>query len=610
MAKIKIKKEDYNRTADLEQKMKFFSRNHDEFGDIIVLKDPKTRQEIMMKEKEIDNLEEFALELNKTINRSNFTHPNLLKFIDYSTISKQDGGYYDSKIRLFYEHHDINLKRAITNRKKLGLDFTNEEITYLFYDLIEACAYLENKGVSHGDLSPDCILLSDEGKFILGDKLKYKAKFPQNLIDRYIRNRNMYISPEIFTGIKKRDSRELENLISYKNDVFILGMCFLSAGNLFPPTKIFQKQQKSVDRNLLEKYIQNFETRYSNNYLICKILRKMLCLEPINRPSFLDLKYSLPNKSDIEKYFFPLRLLKKKKRQITMNRTNPSLNTTQVSKGSNKINIIQQQDHKNFFDINIKGIPKPKKIHSNQSQQNINFLQQNVKNNQNQNIKKFLQNQNLLKTQNNPNLLKNHINSHNFHTNQAQKNHKTKQNRGLTRNQSFTLTKPNPKAYPKHRQTNLYTNYNTNRELLDHNHNNNPLKRNYSHKKTNSNFVYHNQTNLHPHNIHKNHHNERISNNSKNHHNERISNNTKNNLLKNYGNDYGRQKSNSFYNGGYNSNRVINNTNNKKNEFLNMKTHKKNNNPPVSGKNKVNKPPVNIRKKTYKKQKSNFQIFD
>lgn len=641
MSKIKIKKEDYNRTANLEQKMKFFHRYNAEFGDIIVLKDPKTRQEIMMKQKELESLEEFASELHRTINRSNFTHPNLLKFVDYSTISTQEGGFYDSKIRLFYEYHQNTIKSEISIRKKNGYDFASEEITYLFYDMIEACAYLENKGVSHGDLCPEIILLSEEGKFVLGDKLRYKARFPQNLIDRYIRNRNLYVSPEVFDGIKKRDSRELENLISYKSDVFVMGLCFLEVGILFEPTKIFEKTLKKVDSKLLEKFILNFETRYGNNYLVCSILRKMLEIDPINRPSFLDLKYALPNREDIEKYFFPLRSNKKRPMKINRNlNTNPnSLNTTQVS--NNNKNLVK--DQMNFFDQNIQS----KKLMNNPINLQNNNLLINPNNLQKNNLllnPNNLRKNNLLQNPNNiqkPNLLKNpnnfqKKNSNNFPNQnfQKQKNpsnlHRNKtfqhsnnpfhapnkktnllknpnqyltnrppktQTGGLNRNQSFNLKKPQIPQNQKRRQTDYYQNHKNpqnpqnpqNLQNPQNNQNfNNPLKRNFSHKKSNSNFIYNAPKNGNPQN----------SRNTQQFQNK--------NLLRNFQNDL-RKKSNSFHNSGYNSNRVIK-KNNKSNKILNMKTHKKNVKEKVE---RVVNPPLNVlKKKTYKKQKSNFQIFD
>lgn len=48
----------------------------------------------------------------------------------------------------------------------------------MLYETVLALAYMQEKDFFHGELSPDIILETSDGHFLIGDKLKYRATFP------------------------------------------------------------------------------------------------------------------------------------------------------------------------------------------------------------------------------------------------------------------------------------------------------------------------------------------------------------------------------------------------------------------------------------------------
>lgn len=296
-------KQDYDKVCSIEQKVKFFKRESKGFGDATIVRNTTTKEHYLIKEKVFNNEKEFEFEIKKTKNRPTINHKNMLRFHDYSTISKIDKASKHLKIRLFYDYWENSLESEVLMRRTHGNDFSIEEITYLFYDMITVCAFLESKEVNHGGICPSVILINNQHRFLLGDRLSQKASYPQNQIDKFIRNEKLYIAPEVFKYIKNKDSRALENANRFKSDVFTLGMVFLEIGVMSDVTGIYNRRLDEVDRTTLQKYMNLFENRYINNPFICSVLRKMLEIDDYKRPTFNDLIYALPELAIVKQYF-------------------------------------------------------------------------------------------------------------------------------------------------------------------------------------------------------------------------------------------------------------------------------------------------------------------
>jgi len=303
MIEQKVEKEDFEKRCDLETTLKYLKRLDGEFGDVIVIKNYATKQEFMMKERVFSDKESFVEELLRTKKRATLKHPNLLPFVAYSTSTKIDKADQIYKLRTFYEYFATNVRRGMEERRVRGSDYTLEEMTYMVYDTIMAGAFLQEKDLQHGDISPDIILQTNDGHFLVGDKLKYRSKHPQNLVDKYIRGERLYISPEVYYFIRTRNSEGLDRMDNFKSDVFILGLSILEAGIMTNVTEIYRRSSNSVDKDMLKGFIDVFESRYGENPLACAILKKMLEVEEIKRPDFIDLKYALPYYQEVLTYF-------------------------------------------------------------------------------------------------------------------------------------------------------------------------------------------------------------------------------------------------------------------------------------------------------------------
>ena len=143
-----LSKELLEKVSAVEPQVKFFKREDKAFGDVVIARNTDTKRHYLIKEKVYTNAAEFKAEAGRLQKRLALSHSNLLKFHDYSTISKIDDSGECYKLRLYFDYCDNSLDKEMLKRKARAEDFPTEELLLMASDLISACAYLEEKGGS------------------------------------------------------------------------------------------------------------------------------------------------------------------------------------------------------------------------------------------------------------------------------------------------------------------------------------------------------------------------------------------------------------------------------------------------------------------------------
>ncbi len=188
-------------------------------------------------------------------------------------------------------------EKEIKNRKKSKNYYSEKEIIKIFKTLIKSLAVLQKENISHRDIKPQNILLfveNHEIKYKLGDfgeaKELIQGDKPTN--KQTLRGTELYMSPILFYGLRKKTVKKYIKHNPYKSDVFSLGLCFLFASTLcFESLYDVRELQNNVSiRIRIEKYLKN---RYS--YDIINLISKMLDINETSREDFIELE------KDIEK---------------------------------------------------------------------------------------------------------------------------------------------------------------------------------------------------------------------------------------------------------------------------------------------------------------------
>lgn len=101
----------------------------------------------------------------------------------------------------------------------------------------------------------------------------------------------VYISPEILKCIQNSDLQNLKNVNRFKNDIFCLGLTLMELGLLKSLTKVVTKE-KIFDNTLLTNYFNQFKNEYKNNKLLVAMVKSMIELIPLKRPTAIGRKAS------------------------------------------------------------------------------------------------------------------------------------------------------------------------------------------------------------------------------------------------------------------------------------------------------------------------------
>ena len=183
-------------------------------------------------------------------------------------------------------------EKEISERKKINAYYEEKELFIIMHQLISTLALLQKNHITHRDIKPQNILISN-GVFKLSDFGEARTLKRSGVIISRVRGTELFMSPILFHGLRHRLSQVGHN--TFKSDVFSLGFCFLLAASLTFNSlySIREVNDIKVIEELLDKYLSG---RYSKK--IIEIILDMLQVDENLRPDFITLekKYFLKEK--------------------------------------------------------------------------------------------------------------------------------------------------------------------------------------------------------------------------------------------------------------------------------------------------------------------------
>ena len=134
------------------------------------------------------------------------THPNIIKC--FGLLREPP------LVSLVLQAADSDLSREMRRRKKLCLEFLDEEVWNWAKQGLDALAYLQERSIVHRDVKPSNLLLTNEGVLMLTDFGVSDSGSSQTDEDEQLKGTPLYLSPEVLEG---RNA-------SHKADVWALGV--------------------------------------------------------------------------------------------------------------------------------------------------------------------------------------------------------------------------------------------------------------------------------------------------------------------------------------------------------------------------------------------------
>lgn len=230
------------------------------------------------------NTEKANKYITEIINLSRVSTHNLsLKLIDWRISDHKE----KKKIEIITEYCSRgNLEIYLLSKSAKNQYYTYQEIVKIYKDFIEYFALLQQNGISHRDIKAQNIFITEDGDFRVGDFGSSKIIIG-NKENHTISGTESYLSPELREGYHEYLNRRGGLQIKYspfKSDVYSLGLVFFFIYTL----NIIDSDFDIHDMQKLDDFL-NMRLNEIGHYPIRMLLKKMLELNPDNRPDFIEL---------------------------------------------------------------------------------------------------------------------------------------------------------------------------------------------------------------------------------------------------------------------------------------------------------------------------------
>ena len=188
------------------------------------------------------------------------------------------------------EKMERDVEQECIIRYKYKKFYTENNLIDILCQLILACSSLQKHSICHGDIKPQNILILN-GIYKLCDFGEVKIIAPEGLIEQDIGGTELYMSPKLFFGMKRKEKSVIHN--AYKSDVFSLALCMLLMATF--NYDILVQIREVIDMEKIKNVVNQFlSKRYSDNLISFLLL--MLEIDENKRPDFIQLENDLIKK--------------------------------------------------------------------------------------------------------------------------------------------------------------------------------------------------------------------------------------------------------------------------------------------------------------------------
>ena len=271
---------------------------HPAFGDIKIYSSPTSGDYIALKTITKDSKSYDQSLLSKLNLYQSTISQFIIRLHSFEIQEHKEYCTSTNQISLLFDYFPKTLKNEIFTRKQENVIFQETELIHIFLTILSALEGLCSLNLPYSDLTPDNILLSRSGICQLtpiDDIIALTAY--QKLL--YGSKKGFYTSPEVLMALKQKIKDFEENV--EKCNIFSLAIILLEAMSFEKIETFYDLNEFRVKFENIEKFLS--ECSFNENFKF--LLRKMLEIEPIKRPSYGELLTEL---NDYRENFLGIKL--------------------------------------------------------------------------------------------------------------------------------------------------------------------------------------------------------------------------------------------------------------------------------------------------------------
>ncbi|CAK87362.1 unnamed protein product (macronuclear) [Paramecium tetraurelia] len=216
---------------------------------------------------------------------------NLIDFMILETVSADKYAQSQQFAYLLMEKGQQNLDSYIKIRKHF---IDTEELHKILEQLINIFEHLQQKNIAHRDIKLENLLIMEPFQIKACDVgCSTQIETIQTIS---VVGTKSYLAPELLNA----ETSKLKHN-PFKSDVYSLGLCFLYLVTL-QQWHSRQKINSQIEEEIITDYMRHVQRITESDQIILTILKKMLQINPNERPDFIELKAILQQLKENQSY--------------------------------------------------------------------------------------------------------------------------------------------------------------------------------------------------------------------------------------------------------------------------------------------------------------------
>ena len=265
--------------------------------EVFKVRHSRTGLYLCMKKLFVENVLDATFIQSEFIFMASLQHPNIINLRSAGLGGRDREISYVLIFMEYFEEGD--LEKFIQSKIQEKYLVPEQEIMVWLTNLVNAFAFMQERGVAHRDIKPQNIFLSKDPEtkvitFKIGD-LGSAIKKEGN--SATLMGTPMYLSPKLRQAfaMTNHDSFNVEHDL-YKSDVYSLGLTILYLASLTSVKDLCSLADLEIK---IEKRIEALAGYYPK---LTKFLKLMLAVDEHYRPNFLDLKVRLESNVQVKSF--------------------------------------------------------------------------------------------------------------------------------------------------------------------------------------------------------------------------------------------------------------------------------------------------------------------
>lgn len=267
------------------------------YGDIKIVKDSRTGEQLILKDVTAYSEEAYKQELAFYDQRTNKTHPNIVRIFGYTSQDKQNFCSTLYKIAVYIETNARDLATELDDRINTRSNYTESDLLLVIENLVSGLSFFQTNESAHKDIRPFNIFVTEGQTYKISDPGLHPQR-ATGLSNAILGIGKSLLAPELISEVPAQNFDVKYDEV--KADVFSFGITALALATLTNPEEFYDYTEGKIKTELIDSKLEQVKATYS--FFTYELIKDCLTVDPAQRPDFVLLSNRLaPYQDDIRR---------------------------------------------------------------------------------------------------------------------------------------------------------------------------------------------------------------------------------------------------------------------------------------------------------------------